>query len=58
MEPLQKEQRITKEDMWQLLPAFPTSTQNEDSNIGSSQEVEDWTPEERQQENIPKTSNE
>jgi hypothetical protein len=39
-------------------PKEATCTQNEDSHMGSSQEVEDWTPEERQQDYIPKTSKE
>jgi hypothetical protein len=45
----------------QVKPSYPeetTCTQNEDSSMGSSQEVEDWTPEERQQDYNPKTSKE
>ncbi len=34
-------------------PEGATCTQNEDSHMGSSQEVEDWTSEERQQDYIP-----
>ena len=40
----------------QVKPSNPeetTCTQNEDSSMGSSQEVEDWTPEERQQDYNP-----
>jgi hypothetical protein len=41
-----------------LEPEEATCNQNEDSHMGFSQEAEDLTPEERQQDYIPKTSKE